>query len=205
MLDDFFCSIPGQKKNNGPTAKSCWPAHSPSIPPKQRTISPAISLGPVPSFDLLYQPVVLLASPDSLLTCWHPTETYSGWDQVGDPGEPRGYEGVKHNVAKRWQKAERHSATAADLGVLVMHELALTYAPASRQLYAALEEWERDLYKDVQDDQTKLQVDPRMLNPALQAACLLTLQANPLHVQGPNEDLEKAWLPATDPGQDQGG
>ena len=42
-----------------------------------------------------------------------------------------------------------------------MHELALTYAPAHRQLYAALEEWELSLYGDVRGDLTKLRPTPR--------------------------------------------
>ena len=153
---------------------------------------------PVPSADLLYQPVEMISDTDWLVTCWHPTEAYSGWERVGETGEPRGHEEVERSVGKHWQSHGASSATAADLGVLVMHELALTYAPAARQLYAALEEWERDLYKDVQGDLTKLTVDPTMVNQLWQARSRLWDWVNPLNIPGVNDDLDKAWLPATD-------
>ena len=79
-----------------------------------------------------------------------------------------------------------------------MHELALTYAPAHRQLYAALEEWELSLYGDVRGDLTKLQADPQTLRNLWSARARLLDWLNPLNVPGLNQDLDKAWLPATD-------
>jgi Mg2+ and Co2+ transporter CorA len=79
-----------------------------------------------------------------------------------------------------------------------MHELALTYAPAHRQLYAALEEFELSLYGDVKGDLTKLQADPQTLRNLWSARARLLDWLNPLNTPGLNDDLDKAWLPATD-------
>ena len=151
---------------------------------------------PVPSADLAYQPVELLSNGDWLITCWHPSETYCGWDQVGGPQPPRRHEEICRGVAKGWR--DKRGAVAADLGVLVMHELALTYAPAHRQLYAALEEWELSLYGDVKGDLTQLDADPKALRNLWRARARLLDWLNPLNTAGLNEDLDKAWLPATD-------
>ena len=62
-----------------------------------------------------------------MLTCWHPIEVYRGFERVGEPRAPREHREICRGVAKRW--LTKKAAVAADLGVLVMHELALTYAP----------------------------------------------------------------------------
>jgi hypothetical protein len=151
----------------------------------------------LPSADLVYQPVELVSNGDWLLTCWHRTEVYCGYDRVGDPRPPRDHREICRGVAKRWLKKERAGA-AADLGVLLMHELALTYAPAHRQLYAALEEWELRLYGDVKGDLTQLKANPETLRNLWSARARLLDWLNPLNIPGLNEDLDKAWLPATD-------
>jgi Mg2+ and Co2+ transporter CorA len=151
---------------------------------------------PVPSADLLYQPVELLSNGDWLITCWHGAETYSGWDMVGESGPATRCGEVRRGVVKRW--LEKPAKTAADLGVLVMHELALTYAPAHRQLYAALEEWELSLYGDVSGGLTDYEAEPERLRDLWRARARLLDWLNPLNVAGLRQDLSKAWLPATD-------
>jgi Mg2+ and Co2+ transporter CorA len=151
---------------------------------------------PVPSADLIYQPVELVSNGDWLLTCWHLSEVYCGYDRLGEPRPSRAHREICRGVDKRWRG--RASETAADLGVLVMHELALTYAPAHRQLYSALEEWELSLYGDVKGDLTKLQADPQTLRNLWSARARLLDWLNPLNIPGLKEDLDKAWLPATD-------
>jgi hypothetical protein len=151
---------------------------------------------PVPSANLAYQPVELISNGDWLLSCWHPSEVYCGWQRVGEPGAPRAHDEICRGVAKRWRG--KASMVAADLGVLVMHELALTYAPAHRQLHAALEEWELSLYGDISGDLTRLKADPEQLRDLWQARARLLDWLNPLNVAGLNQDLDKAWLPATD-------
>jgi Mg2+ and Co2+ transporter CorA len=150
----------------------------------------------VPSADLLYQPVELISNGDWLLTCWHRSEVYCGYDRVDEPRAPRDHREIRRGVAKRWET--KASETAADLGVLVMHELALTYAPAHRQLYAALEEFELSLYGDTKGDLTKLQADPKTLRNLWSARARLLDWLNPLNTPGLKEDIDKAWLPATD-------
>jgi hypothetical protein len=151
---------------------------------------------PIPSADLVYQPVELLSNGDWLLTCWHPREQYRGYDLVGDPQPPRRHPEIIRGVEKRW--CAKQVAAAADLGVLVMHELALTYAPAHRQLYAALEEWELRLY-GVNDEQNEAQeIDADTPRALWSARARLLDWLGPLNIAGLNEDLDKAWLPATD-------
>lgn len=53
-------------------------------------------------------------------------------------------------LAKRWIASG--GGNAGDLGVLAMHELALTYAPTHRRFRAALEEWELELHETVDDE-----------------------------------------------------
>ena len=151
----------------------------------------------IPSPDLVYQPVELVSNGDWLLTCWHRTEVYCGYDRIGEPRDAREHQEICRGVAKRWLK-KNEALVAADLGVLVMHELALTYAPAHRQLYAALEEWELTLYGDSKGDLTKLKADPKTLRNLWSARARLLDWLNPLNIPGLNEDLDKAWLPATD-------
>ena len=150
----------------------------------------------IPSADLVYQPVELVSNGDWLLTCWHRSEVYCGYDRVGEPRAAREHGEICRGVAKRWLAKE--GDVAADLGVLVMHELALTYAPAHRQLYAALEEWELDLYGDVKGDLTMLRADPGTLRNLWSARARFLDWLNPLNIPGLNEDLDKAWLPAAD-------
>lgn len=152
----------------------------------------------VPSPNLVYEPVELVSNGDWLLTCWHRTQTYCGYDPVGEPRPPREHNEICRGVAKRWLTKRHGHLVAADLGVLVMHELALTYAPAHRQLHAALEEWELKLYGDVKGDLTQLKADPQALRDLWSARARLLDWLNPLNIPGLNEDLDKAWLPATD-------
>jgi len=82
--------------------------------------------------------------------------------------------------------------------VMVMHELALTYAPTHRRFRATLEEWELTLYGS---EDSKLGVSPEdeaRLHDLWGAHARLRDWLNPLNVPGLRKDLDKAWLRAED-------
>jgi hypothetical protein len=137
---------------------------------------------------LAFQPVELLAGPDWLVTCWHPRRVFQGPKKIKD--EPADDAVDLHRaVVGRWEHGQR--GNPADLGVSVMHELALTYAPAHRRLYTWLEDWELSLYiKDGLENQDQL---PELWG----LMAVLRDWLNPLNKPGLRADLGKAWLPAT--------
>lgn len=137
---------------------------------------------------LVFQPVELLASDSWLITCWHPGRTFQGTTKIKE--DPPGSSDALHRaVAARWKNGQR--GTPGDLGVSVMHELALTYAPAHRSLYAWLEDWELSLYtEDDLDNQGQL---PELWG----LMAVLRNWLNPLNKPGLQADIDKAWLPVT--------
>ena len=138
---------------------------------------------------LVFQPLELLASNDWLISCWHPRRIFQGPSRIKEdpPGESLA---VRHAVAERWKKGSR--GTPGDLGISVMHELALTYAPAHRALSAWLEDWELSLY--VADEINNHDQLPELWG----LMAVLRNWLNPLNKPGLRFDLDKAWLPASD-------
>lgn len=147
-----------------------------------------------PSARALYQPVEILAGDGWLITRWHESCGYRGSDAEGPPRESVGKEEVTAAVAKRW--VDTSGGTAGDIGILVMHELALTYAPAHRHFSATLEDWELRLYGIRPELSDRSPADE--LTELWGARARLRDWLSPLNVAGLNLDLDKAWLPATD-------
>ncbi len=137
---------------------------------------------------LVFQPVELLACSKWLITCWHPSRTFRGPKRIeGHP--PENADALYRATADRWMHLQGNSP--GDLGVAVMHELALTYAPAHRTLYAWLEDWELSLY--VEDD-----LDNHHQLPELWGLmAVLRNWLTPLNKPGLRADIGKAWLPVT--------
>lgn len=151
-----------------------------------------------PSAEAVYQEIELLAGADWLLSVWHQPCLYCGKEPTRRDGAPIGKTEVFDAVTKRWRKGG--GGNAGDLGVLVMHELALTYAPAHRHFRAALEEWEMRLYGS-EGEVVAAAVDPareRELRRLWDARARFRDWLSPLNVIGINEDLNKAWLLAAD-------
>jgi hypothetical protein len=145
---------------------------------------------------LRFQPVELLAGNDWLITCWHPQRVFQGAKPI--EGEPPGDAGeLFEGVADRWQR--RPCQTAGDLGIRVMHELALTYAPAHRDLYSWLEDWELSLYTRAEDeDDPGNSRDLDQLPELWGLMAVLRSWLSPLNKPGLQSNLDKAWLPASD-------
>jgi hypothetical protein len=138
---------------------------------------------------LRFQPVELLAGGQWLISCWHPRRTFQGAIKI-DEDRPDSAEAVFGGVAECW--AHRRGGGPGDLGVAVMNELALSYAPAHRALFGWLEDWELSLY--VNDD-----MDNRDQLPELWGLMAVTRDwLNPLNRPGLRADISKSWLIATD-------
>lgn len=138
---------------------------------------------------LRFQPVELLAGDSWLVTCWHPQRIFQGSKKVDEqaPGE---VDDLREAVAARWKR--KPGELPGDLGISIMHELALTYAPAHRALSAWLEDWELSLYID--DD-----LDSHDQLPELWGLmAVLRDWLNPLNKAGLRADVGKAWLPVSD-------
>ena len=144
---------------------------------------------------VIVQPVELLASRRWLITRWHRAR------RIADAGEDLPAEPILRRadclgpVERRWGSG--NGRTAGDLGVLVMHQLALTYAPAERELSSVLEDWELRLYEG---DRTPEQLaDQReALRRLWRLRAVLRDWIAPLNRPGMSLDLDKVWLPASD-------
>jgi CorA-like Mg2+ transporter protein len=138
---------------------------------------------------LRFQPVELLAGDGWLVTCWHPQRIFQGSKKV-DELPPDDVNDLREAVAARWKR--KPGTLPGDLGVSVMHELALTYAPAHRALHAWLEDWELSLY--IEDDLDNHDQLPELWG----LMAVLRDWLNPLNKAGLRADVGKAWLPVSD-------
>ncbi len=138
---------------------------------------------------LEFQPVEILAGPDWLLNCWHPTRVFQGAERI-DGGPPQAAEDVFRGVRRRWERG-RHGGPG-DLGVGIMYELALSYVPAQREVRLWLEDWELSLYLDDELD------NEDQLPELWSLTAMLRKWLTPLNRSGLRADVDKAWLPATD-------
>jgi hypothetical protein len=141
---------------------------------------------------LVAQPVGILAGDGWLVTCWHRRQAYEGAMRVGPPTDPQPHTGVVAAVAKRWRPGP--GATAGDIGVLILSELALSFAPAHRRLYDWLEAWELTLYLDNDVENKRLIVDRATLPDLWGAMAVLRGWISPLNHPGMRADIDKAWF-----------
>jgi hypothetical protein len=138
---------------------------------------------------LTFQPVEIVAGDEWLISCWHPTRTFEGSEKVAE-GPAGSAEAVFRGVADCRHRG--HHGSPADLGVAVMHELALTYVPTQRELVLWMEDWEMTLY---QPDRS---ADESDLYALWGLMTMLRKWLTPLNRPGLRKDIAKAWLPATD-------
>jgi hypothetical protein len=138
---------------------------------------------------LVFQPVEIVSGEGWLVSCWHPTRVFEGSTQSAE--EPAGSsEEIFEGLAESWRRGRRGSA--ADLGVAAMHELALGYVPAQRELVLWLEDWEMTLYKkDEKPDEDELYALWGLMT-------MMRKWLTPLNRPGLRNDPCKAWLPTSD-------
>jgi hypothetical protein len=195
MLEDLLCrdEIPENRHWHGGAIRlaSSFAVYAPEA-------RGAGGLLPVytPSAEAVYEAVEMLAGEDWLITRWHDACLFRGSKLLEDGLPPVSRDSLLAAVGKRW--VAKDGGNAGDLGVLAMHELALTYAPTHRRFRAALEEWELDLHEAVDGEQEVSEEDARRLRDLWGARARLRDWLNPLNVPGLRLDPEKAWLPAGD-------
>lgn len=145
---------------------------------------------------LLFEPVEFLVGTGWLITSWHDVEVYRGAERIRE-ARPSPPAALFDEVERCWPGPGLTSA--GDLAVLVLKELALTYAAAYRQFYIWEEEWELDFYRrpDRVDSETLLEV--RAL------AAILRDWLSPLNPPGMRQDADKAWFPGITGTPERGG
>jgi hypothetical protein len=100
-------------------------------------------------------------------------------------GSTRGHVDLLEDVQRRWRKGP--GKTAGDLGVLIMHELALSYAAAHRKLYDWLEQWELQLYLSENAEREPIGV-------IWGSMALMRNWIKPLNPPGLRTDINNAWF-----------
>jgi CorA-like Mg2+ transporter protein len=141
---------------------------------------------------LVCQPVGILAGDGWVITCWHRRQAYEGAMRIGPSAEPGPHDRVAVAVAKRWRAGP--ARTAGDLGVLILSEIALSFAPAHRRIYDWLEAWELTLYLD-NDIEGKRQIADRSTLPDLWGAmAVMRGWISPLNHPGMRADIDRAWF-----------
>lgn len=141
---------------------------------------------------LICQPVGFLAGDGWIITCWHHRQGYQGAEKITVSGTPKPHGDVLDAVAARWAKGS--GRTAGDLGVLILNELALSYAPAHRAIYSWLETWELTLYLDADLDGGRQLVDRTTLPDLWGTMAVLRDWLAPLDRPGMHADIGKSWF-----------
>jgi hypothetical protein len=141
---------------------------------------------------LICQPVGFLAGDGWIVTCWHHRQGYQGAVRIPATGPPKPHDDIFEAVARRWEHGL--ARTAGDLGVLIFNELALSYAPAHRKIYAWLETWELTLYLDGDIDGRRQVVDRTTLPDLWGTMAVLRDWLSPLDRAGLHADISKAWF-----------
>lgn len=194
MLDDLLCpdDIPeGRRWQDGRIRlASSFAVYAPAAR-EDGGLTPKFTS----SAEAVYEAVELLAGENWLITRWHDACLYRGAQKSEDGLSPVSRDALRNAVSKRW--IAKGGGTAGDLGVLAMHELALTYAPTHRRFCMALDEWELNLYGQEVEQQVSKEGE-RRLHDLWGACARLRDWLNPLNVPGLRHDPDKAWLPVDD-------
>lgn len=151
---------------------------------------PDHATGATKAAQLFLRPVGLLVGNGWVVTCWHPRRPHTRLASTEQEATPSPHADLLDAVAARWRKGIAKSA--GDLAVLILHELALTYAPAQRKIYSWLEDWELRLYSDVNGDAQP--ADRASLPRMWMAMTVLRDWLSPLNRSGIRIDIDKAWF-----------
>jgi hypothetical protein len=166
------------------------------------TAEPAAPGEPEAVGDVVIQPVELLAGDRWLLSCWHRRRVH---DRAGAPVEeldPDDGVAITEEVGRVWARGEGQSA--GDLGVALMHELALSYSQVHRKLAEWLEDWELVLYREARDEDADAQlahlaVAEATLRRIWGLRALLRDWLGRLNLVGLGQDGDRAWLAVSKP------
>ena len=107
---------------------------------------------------LTFQVVEMLAGRGWIVTCWHPSRTFTGSEETPGTGEVGDHRDVIDDIEEEW--AEGRGSTAGDVGLMVVDRLVDSYPEVRQALFDWLESWELDLYRRCE---TNAQPDRRTL------------------------------------------
>ena len=99
---------------------------------------------------LTFQVVEMLAGSGWLVTCWHPSRTFTGSEEAPGAGPLGDHHSVIADIEEEW--AEGHGRTAGEVGLMVIDRLVDTYPDVRQSLFDWLESWELDLYRRCETD-----------------------------------------------------
>jgi hypothetical protein len=146
--------------------------------------------------ELVIAPVELLAGEDWLLSCWHPARVFHGAEEVRE--EPAPDLGDLHDaLSRRWARGTGENA--GDLGVILLHELALGYGNAHWEVARWLEDWELAFHAETDPELRNLDEHRRSLTEIWGSMAVLRDWIRPQNRSGLSNDIDRAWLPANDP------
>jgi hypothetical protein len=148
------------------------------------------------SHELIVDPVELLASRDWLISCRQPSWRVDGEGRVSAGEGIVDWQELRANVTRRWNDGSWE--TAGDLGILVMHQLALTYSACERALSSLLEDWELRLYEGTAVFAEQLADHRAALRELWQLRAQMRDWIAPLNRVGLSVDADRAWLPCGD-------
>lgn len=143
---------------------------------------------------LAFKPVSILVCGPLIATCWHDARWFRGQQESEPPAalvglaeeEFDGFATCLAAVDRRWHE-EQLGCTAADLGVLLIFEQALSYGPASRAVSNWLEDFELELYN-------RHSVDEDDLQELWGSMAILRDWVGRLNRPGIDDDIDKAWF-----------
>ena len=132
---------------------------------------------------LVFQLVEITCGDRWLITCWHRTKRYEGAEEIAE-GPPRGHDDVHRLVERHWSR--ERLATAADIAMLIVHELVATYPQASRVLTSWLEQWELDFHRRFDETERTTLIEIRAL--------LAEFEERLVAFERPEVDPGQAWF-----------
>ena len=141
--------------------------------------------------DLVFQPVEFVVGPRWLLnSCWQGDKPVRA-ENLSE-NQPVRADDLLENVTLRWRTGGFHSP--GDLALLILRELAGTYADARRQLYSWLESWELDFTRRHEDTEVETLTSLRQLIAEFRK------QLAPLQRSDLIGNPQRIWFPGvTDP------
>jgi CorA-like Mg2+ transporter protein len=142
--------------------------------------------------ELIIHPVEILAGEDWVVTCWHTQRVWRGKDFLDISAPPESRDDLQQGVQERWIAGEGRSA--ADLAVMLVHELALSYKPASFAMRGWLEEWELQLYLSGELDRAQLDHMRTRLEGVWGSMAQLREWIQPLNRPGITGEPQRSWF-----------
>ena len=142
--------------------------------------------------ELVFQPVEVLAGQDWIVSCWHTQRVLRGNRTTSESAPPEPRDELRQAIGERWLAGGGRSA--ADLGVMLLHELSLTYKPACFAIRGWIEEWELALYQRDELQRARLEAMRGRLQDLWGSMAELREWIQPLNRPGITTEPQRAWF-----------